>query len=189
MNRKHEIGTMKAILLYILSKWKGTQPCDVYHIVKTAFYAQKYHLARYMCPLYHDKIIALPYGPAPSAMYDSLKIARGDEKAKSYHQRDGLMEVSAPVQFSNEIFGTIEEPDMRYISRSQVECLDAALEEVGKMDFNEILNTTHQDEWYRAFHDPISKEMNPVAIAKEAGADEASLDYLKENLEIDKALA
>lgn len=180
---------MKAILLYILNKWNGTQPCDVYHIVKTVFYAQKHHLARYMCPLYHDKIIALPYGPAPSAMYDSLKIARGDELAKYYHQRDGLAEVSSSIHFSNEVFGTNEKPDMRYLSPSQVECLDVALDEVGKMDFNEILNNTHQEEWRRAINDPVSKEMDPVVIAKEAGADEAALDYLKENLEIDKVLA
>lgn len=184
-----DINTMKAVLLYILNKWNGTQPCDVYHIVKTVFYAQKYHMAKYMCPLYHDKIIALPYGPAPSAMYDSLKMARGEERVKGFHQGDGLEAVSAPVSFNNEIFSSIEKPDMDYLSPSQLDCLDKALNEVGQMDFNEILNTTHQEEWRRAFNDPNSKEMNPIAIAREAGADDAALEYLKNNIELDKALA
>lgn len=78
---------------------------------------------------------------------------------------------------------------MDYLSPSQLDCLDKALNEVGQMDFNEILNTTHQEEWRRAFNDPNSKEMNPIAIAREAGADDAALEYLKNNIELDKALA
>lgn len=31
---KNEISTLKAVLLYIINGWNGTQKCDVYHIVK-----------------------------------------------------------------------------------------------------------------------------------------------------------
>ena len=188
MANRYDISVMKAVLLYIVGRWSGTQECDVYHIVKAAFYAQKYHLARYFTPLYPDTIVALPYGPVPSAMYDVLKIARGDVQAMRYHKNDGLGEVAAAVHFENEAFSTNERPDMDYLSRSQVECLDDALAEVGRMDFNTIRNTTHQNEWNRAFNDPVSKKMDMVAIAKEEGANSDALEYLKESLELDEAL-
>ena len=188
MRTEHDILTLKAVLLYIIGKWSGTQKCDVYHIVKAAFYAQKYHLARYLYPLYKDTIVALPYGPAPSDIYDALKIARGDASAIRYHQHDGLIQVASPVNFDSEVFSTDEKPDMDYLSRSQVECLDDALQTVGKMSFNEIVSTTHQQEWQRAFNDHNSKKMDMVAIAREEGADETSLAYLRESIALDEAL-
>lgn len=184
-----DIQVMKTVLLYILNMWSGTQKRDVYHIVKATFYAQKYHLARYMCPLYPDKIVAMPYGPAPSAMYDALKIARGDARAISFHQNDGLCMVAAPIRFDSEVFYSEEKPDMKYLSPSQIECLDNAINTVGEMSFNEIVSTTHQKEWSRAYNDTSSKEMDMVEIAREEGADEAALEYLKDSLELDDAFA
>jgi hypothetical protein len=51
---KNEIMTLKAVLLYIINVWNGTQKCDVYHIVKAAFYAQEFHLQS----LELDKVLA-----------------------------------------------------------------------------------------------------------------------------------
>ena len=51
---KNEIMTLKAVLLYIINGWNGTQKCDVYHIVKAAFYAQEFHLQS----LELDKVLA-----------------------------------------------------------------------------------------------------------------------------------
>lgn len=184
----NETSTLKAVLLYIINGWNGTQKCDVYHIVKAAFYAQEFHLVRYMRPLCKDSIIALPYGPAPSAIYDALKIARGDARAIAYHKWDGLMEVAAPIAFNDELFSTKEQPDMECLSRSQVECLDAALSKVGEMSFDELVNNTHQSEWKRAIDTP-SKRMSLLAIAREGGADESAIAYMKQSLELDKALA
>ena len=185
---KNEISTLKAVLLYIINGWNGTQKCDVYHIVKAAFYAQEFHLVHYMRPLCKDSIIALPYGPAPTAIYDALKIARGDARAIAYHENDGLIDVAAPIAFSDEIFSTDEKPDMDFLSRSQVECLDAAMRKVGDMSFDDLVSHTHQSEWKRASRTP-SRRMNLLAIAREGGADESAIAYMKQSLELDKALA
>lgn len=185
---RNEISTLKAVLLYIINGWNGTQKCDVYHIVKAAFYAQEFHLVRYMRPLCKDNIVALPYGPAPSAIYDALKIARGDARAIAFHEKDGLMEVAAPIAFCDEIFSTKELPDMDWLSRSQVECLDDAMHKVGEMTFDELVNNTHQSEWKRAIDTP-SKRMSLLAIAREGGADENALAYMEQSLEFDKLFA
>ncbi len=184
--RKTEINTLHNILLYIISRLSGTQKCDVYRIVKAAFFAQKFHIVRYFRPLYMDKIVALPYGPVPSALYDVLKYARGDSR---FMDSDSELKAAAVgIKFEDEVFSAIEKPDMDYLSVSQVECLDDAIEKVANMSFNEIRDTTHQAEWQRASQTP-QREMDLLAIAKEEGADDASIEYLKESLSVDKMLA
>lgn len=188
MQNKNDIQTLRAVLLYIINHLSGTQKRDVYRIVKAAFFAQEFHLVRYMQPLYKDRIVALPYGPVPSALYDTLCFVRGDAGVSSYHANDGLSEAAKGIHFSEESFSASEQPDMDFLSRSQVECLNDAIAKVMTMTFNEIRDTTHQQEWERAAA-TSNREMDLVAIAREGGADASTLEYLKESLAVDKLLA
>lgn len=184
MNREEAL-TLKAIVLYILKNSKSRASHTVYYIVKTAFIAQQKHLAKYLCPLFDDKIIALQFGPVPSALYDALKIARGDAKTKYFHRNDELHIVYDSISFCDETFTANENPDMNYLSKSAIECINEALEVVSSMSFEEIVNATHGDEWNKAYNNPDNKNMSYLAIAREGGADESSISYLKENLELD----
>lgn len=187
MNREDAL-TLKAVVLYILKNCSSHVSRNVYYIVKAAYVAQQKHLAKYLCPLYEDRITALQFGPVPSSIYDSLKIARGDANAMYFHRNDDLHLVYDSISFSDEVFSTDEEPDMNYLSSSAVECINEALKEVSAMSFDEIVNATHGEEWTRAYNNPGSKQMNYLAIAKEGGADDSSLSYLEENLELDDLL-
>lgn len=187
MNREDAL-TLKAVVLYILKNCSSYVSRNVYYIVKAAFVAQQKHLAKYLCPLYEDKITALQFGPVPSSIYDALKIARGDANAMYFHRNDDLHLVYDSISFSDEVFSADEEPDMNYLSSSAIECINEALKEVSSMSFDEIVNATHGEEWTRAYNNPGSKQMNYLAIAKEGGADDSSLSYLKENLELDGLL-
>lgn len=187
MNREDAL-TLKAVVLYILKNCSGRVSRNVYYIVKAAFVAQQKHLAKYLCPLYEDKITALQFGPVPSSIYDALKIARGDANALYFHRNDDLHLLYDSISFSDEVFSANEEPDMNYLSPSAIECINEALKEVSAMSFDEIVNATHGEEWERAYNNPGSKQMNYLAIAKEGGADNTSLSYLKENLELDGLL-
>ena len=187
MNREDAL-TLKAVVLYILKNCSSHVSRNVYYIVKAAFVAQQKHLAKYLCPLYDDKITALQFGPVPSNIYDALKIARGDANAMYFHRNDDLHLVYDSISFSDEVFSANEEPDMNYLSPSAIECINEALKEVSAMSFDEIVNATHGEEWTRAYNNPGSKQMNYLAIAKEGGADDSSLSYLKENLELDGLL-
>ncbi len=187
MNRD-DILTLKAVILYILKNCSAHVSRNVYYIVKTAFVAQQKHLAKYLCPLFEDKIIALQFGPVPSNIYDVLKIARGDSNAMYFHRNDDLCLVYDSISFCDEVFTANEDPDMNYLSTSAVECIDEALREVSEMTFDQIVRTTHGEEWTRAFNNPNCKEMSYLAIAKEGGANDSSISYLKENLELDSSL-
>lgn len=185
---KEDYLTLKAVVLYILKNCTAHVSRNVYYIVKTAFVAQQKHLAKYLCPLYKDVITALQFGPVPSSIYDALKIARGDANAMYFHRNDDLHLVYDSISFNDEVFSADEDPDLNYLSASAVECINDALKEVSSMSFDDIVNATHGEEWERAYNDPESKTMNYLSIAKEGGADDSSILYLKEILELDEML-
>ena len=108
----------------------------------------------------------------------------------AYHTTDGLSEVSASIGWEDERYFTKEYPDMDYLSESDIQALDEAIERVSKMSFNDILSDTHGKEWERVFNSKRSgkKVMDPLRIAEEGGADQSTLAYLKEFIELKKAL-
>lgn len=189
MMNKEDIMILKAALLYIIKK-SEEKHYDVYGIVKIAFYAQQIHLSSSGLPLFNDEICALPFGPVPSIIYNILKLARGDEREIEYHQSDGLLEVSASIGWNNKHYFAKENPNLDYLSVSDIQALDEAIERVSKMSVNDILSDTHGKEWERAFNSKKrgKKVMDLIKIAEEGGADKDTLVYLKEYLELEKAL-
>jgi len=181
-----EVQTLKAVLLYIIQNSRGDKR-DVYGIVKTAYYAQLEHFVNYATPMFDDKIYALPFGPVPSRIYNILKVARGDSASGAYLNDERLVAIASSIQFEDEFFYTAENPDMAYLSKSDIDCLNRAIAKVAGMTFSQIKWDTHGQEWQRAFGTD-AKILDNLSIAKEAGADKAHLDYLNESLEIDKLL-
>jgi len=181
-----EVMTLKAVILYIINNTNDDK-CDVYHIVKTAYYAQQLHFSEYATPLFMDEFHALKFGPVPSKIYDILRVARGDVRSKDFLHDERLVEIASSINFSDEYYSSKEDPDMSYLSKSNVECLDMAIEKVSQMTFESIVSDTHGEEWKRAYGSD-SKILDDINIAKEAGADEAHLEYLKDSLEIEKLL-
>ena len=164
MMTKDDMCTLKAALLYIIEKSDASK-CDVYGIVKTAFFAQQIHLAKFGCPLFNDDICALQFGPVPSNVYDVLKIARGDQKELSFHMNDGLTGVSASIGWDSERYSAKEHPNMDFLSPSDIQSLDEAITKVSKMDFNSLRDNTHGKEWNRAFKSGVGKKvMNTLVL-------------------------
>ena len=185
--RTDDILKIKAVLLYIIQN-SNSDRHDVYSIVKTAYYAQQFHFAKWALPIFKDKIAALKFGPVPSTIYDILKISRGDASALRFHKNDTLHLVSEAIGFEDESFIAKEMPDMDFLSISEIECLNAAITKVASMGFGEIANDTHGEEWSRVWNDSSLHFMDNLRIAKEGGADDATVCYLKEALILDEIL-
>lgn len=179
-----DISVIKAVLLYILTH-SDDENRDVYSIVKAAYYAQQSHLAKYGTPLFKGRICALPFGPVPFNIYNILKMSRGDFGTEGRHDLDDMRQASESIAFDNEMFSAKEEPDMDFLSQSDVECLDGGIKKVAGMSFDQIKRDTHGKEWSRACKVP-RKEMNVLNIAKEGNASEGALQYLKDYLETDR---
>ena len=182
--KRDDLMTLKAVLLYILENGGDKMRRNVYYIVKTAYFAQQKHLTKWLCPIFNDKIVALPFGPVPSSIYDALKMSRGDQKTILFHDSDGLKEVSDAISFEDEVFMPKEKVDMDWLSKSDIDSLQEAIEEVSQMTFEQILQATHGSEWQRAFDS--DKMMDYVEIAKEGGLSGEALEYLKDNLEFNQ---
>ena len=188
MRTEDDILTLKAVVLYIIEH-SSMKHRDVYSIVKTAFYAQQIQFSQSGIPLFKDEICALPFGPVPSDIYDILKIARGDQSAIEFHLHDGLLDIASAVGFDAERFFAKEKPDMDYLSVADVHALDQAIQRIDAMQFEDIVNDTHSDEWARVFNGKSRKKvMNNLNIAKEGGASPEILEYLKEYYELEHAL-
>lgn len=182
---------LKAVVLYIIENSSPSRR-DVYSIVKTAFYAQQMQFANSGMPLYKDDICALPFGPVPSDIYHILKIARGDQNEMEFHKNDGLIEIAHSIGFDSEAFFSKESPDMDYLSKSDVETIDAAIKRVSEMSFDDIVKDTHSQEWDRVFNGGKGKKgkrvMDNINIAKEGNASPEMLEYLKEFFALENAL-
>lgn len=176
---KVDVLTMKAVLLYII-KNSSDDKRDVYCIVKAAYYAQQLHFAKWGLPIYKDKICALPFGPVPSVMYDILKLSRGEVHEQAYLRRIGVDGIAKAIGWEYESYYAKEDPDMDYLSASDVECLDEAISKVAKMSFSEIKDDTHGAEWNRAYFHTQNKVMDNLNIAREADASDEVVHYLQE---------
>ena len=183
---KDDILVIKAVLLYILTHSNDGQR-DIYSLVKTAYYAQQNHLAQYGTPLFKDCICALPFGPVPSNIYNVLKMASGDSNELNYHRSDDMHLASDAINFKSGRYSAKEDPNMDFLSKSDIDSLNYGIEKVAKMSFNQIKEDTHGMEWNRAFNSKSSlKEMNLLNIAKEGDASSDALRYLEDFLETDR---
>ena len=183
---KDDILVIKAVLLYILTHSNDGQR-DIYSLVKTAYYAQQNHLAQYGTPLFKDCICALPFGPVLSNIYNVLKMASGDSNELNYHRSDDMHLASDAINFKSGRYSAKEDPNMDFLSKSDIESLNYGIEKVAKMSFNQIKEDTHGMEWNRAFNSKSSlKEMNLLNIAKEGDASSDALRYLEDFLETDR---
>ena len=183
---KDDILVIEAVLLYILTHSNDDQR-DIYSLVKTAYYAQQNHLAQYGTPLFKDCICALPFGPVPSNIYNVLKMASGDSNELNYHRSDDMHLASDAINFKSGRYSAKEDPNMDFLSKSDIESLNYGIEKVAKMSFNQIKEDTHGMEWNRAFNSKSSlKEMNLLNIAKEGDASSDALRYLEDFLETDR---
>ena len=124
-------------LVYIASRWPNV---GRFHVGKVIYFADRDHLRRYGRPVTGDRMIAMDNGPVPSLAYDILKQpaladgAIGEKPGKPHPE-----------------YMALREPDLTYFSKTDLACLDAAIEHCRKMSFGAISDETHTHKaWLRA---------------------------------------
>ena len=153
------------VLLYIAEKCP-----DVYKALKVLYFADKEHLAQYGRLVCGNSYVAMSHGPVPSGAYDLIKYAR----------RDGFWDdnVSAEKAFSIESNSIVShrKADLRFLSESDRECLDAAIQRYGNMPFSKLKALSHDSAFKSADqNDFISLD----ALAKSLPNGDLLSDYLR----------
>jgi len=138
----------KVVAAIVVLAESGIRDLTKYKICKLLFLADKHHLVRYGRPVTGDRICAMEYGPVPSVVLDSLNmllgIEGGNPKAREIAERLAA-HVSLDERYHNKHFCLLHKIDAkRYLSRSDLEALDAVVKEHGNKSFEELKAMTHE---------------------------------------------
>ncbi|TSD63869.1 DUF4065 domain-containing protein [Inquilinus sp. KBS0705] len=155
-------------LLFIANKIANNGVADKYATLKILYFAEKRHLSLYGRLITDDRFAALKYGPVPSNSYDIL------ENNLIYGESFQLV--------SNKKIHPLTSPDLDYLSESDVECLSHAIEENIALDFQSLMEKSHDNAYHEAFDSGL-QYMNIESIAIQEGADQNMLGFIKEHYE------
>lgn len=174
---------MTELVLYILGKTGGI---DFYHTFKILYFAEMKHLAKWGSSIVPDEFRAIKYGPVPTRLYNAVK--------ELSHPRMALAECLAEVIcFAGEDAPNVllpkREANLRFLSKSEIDVLDHAIEENESLTFGQLMHKSHDEAW-----DEANRRVNdtniisPISMAKVLNADEAMLEYIKEQMQLESAL-
>ncbi len=138
---RYATKTAKA-LEAILWLANASQGIDIYHVVKAAFYADKYHLNRYGRPISGDEYYADRYGPLAQCVYGLLT----DNPLEML-----ALELNGPLPFKIQQPWRVipdREANLRLLSESDIEALAHGLRQVEGRTFDDLVQMTHNEKAY-----------------------------------------
>lgn len=174
---------LSEIVLYILNKTNGL---DYYHLFKVIYFANMEHLVKYGFPMVTDDFYALPDGPVPTALYDSIK---RDTNCDSELRNLLSSSIKKGEDDAYYMLAASRKTDEDYLSKADTEVLDNSIKENAYLPYSELKAKSHGKEWERAFSQSSNKKMSIVGIAKDGRASDDMIEYIKENLMNESALA
>lgn len=179
LNFKVDIDKSIQATLFVLNQVGGT--CDFHKIFKVLYFADQKHLARFGRPITGDNYVAMKNGPVPSNIYDILKSIRTETVFSDYaKQYMPLFDVRM-----NHFAVAKQEADLEYLSETDVECLNEALQENKDLNFKQLTDKSHDPAYNQALKDDY---IPLLEIAKVGGANEAMLNYIQLNVQNQRAL-
>ena len=142
---RYAVHTAKAVevIVWLANAKPGI---DIYHVVKCAFFADKDHLNRHGRPITGDDYDADTYGPLGRSVHRLLRrdpiemLALGGNGILPFRVLDNARWIVEVDRGAN----------LQVLSKSDVDALQSAVEEVGDLSFNELVNRTHAEPAYIA---------------------------------------
>jgi uncharacterized phage-associated protein len=117
---------------------------DIYHVVKCAFYADKYHVNKYGRPIAGDHYVADTYGPLGKAVYGLMN---GDPFEILALGGNGDLPFTVGERW--QVVATRDANSNR-LSESDVEALEWAVRQYADMTFDELVDESHSEHAYLA---------------------------------------
>jgi len=166
---------MQAVL-YVAERLKGRR--DMHSIFKTLYFADRENLSRYGRSITGDVYIAMSYGPVPSKIDDIFKAVRGDSFFSNY-----AAELKKYFHFVNKYMIEPDQgPDLDYLSETDIECLDFAIEKCSGKSFAELTEMSHDLAWNNTRRD---REISVKDILRENMDTEEYVEYISSKLEME----
>ena len=144
---KYKVNSEKAIeTIVLLSTLKPG--VDLYHMAKTVFYAEKYHINRYGRPIIGDEYICGKDGPFPSKIRDLVHSKDPYLTSENLEAIHKAINVSRGKEKDFPIIDSKRNPNMDLFSESDIECLIDAFKEIMPLSFSELREQTHKEKAY-----------------------------------------
>lgn len=176
-----DVLKLKAAVLYIVNK---CGEIGFMHLFKILYFANREHIAKYGRNIINDTFCALPKGPVPTFLYDAVK----PSGPKNEYQKiisDSLYSQDPTYYY---LLKAKEKPDMDELSKSDILCLDKSIDENIRLDMIRLSEKSHDMAWREASKQGLSRQMKSLSIAKAGGANDAMIEYIKENELIDSVI-
>ena len=173
--KQYEDQKIKEVILYILGK---TGVVDYYHLMKILYLAERQHLAKWGERITVDDYYALPHGPVPTRIYDSLKAVKDG--------KGGFLSDVVSVAPDTPDVIALREADMGYLSKSEIDALDSAIAKNIVKSFAELEQMTHDEYYFKALEN--GRKMTVEDIARSGGATEQMVEFIREEMAFDHAL-
>lgn len=180
MNKLFKYDRAISSLLYSLQQLGGRS--DIHKLCKILYFADQRHLSEYGRSISGDTYIAMQFGPVPSCVDDILKALRGDSFFSSVPEIEHLRQC---MVFENRfIVRALKKPDMDDLSVSDIKCLDYAVNLCKDKSFAELTEFSHGLAWSNTQRD---RAISVKDILREAGDEEAYVEYIADNLKTQAA--
>jgi uncharacterized phage-associated protein len=161
-NQYHKYLKALETLIYVASKEQRS-----YWALKAIYFADKEHLAKYGRQIFGDSYIAMKHGPVPSLAYDIVKDVQG---RNSWIQFDDPVPSSVFSAPDNHTLIPQREADKRYLSKTELLCLDNACTFVSSLSFAQLREKSHDKAYLSVEQDeeiPIEKVVETLENGKE----------------------
>jgi uncharacterized phage-associated protein len=160
-------------ILYVAQR---VQDPSFHRISKVLYFADKYKLARYGGLVVADEYVAMKNGPVPSAVYDLLKSVRGDGNHGAVDKARAAFSVVDHYRVR-----ILRESDVRYLSKVDLESLNASIHEVGGLAFDQLTERSHDSAWRSADENDF---MRLEDIARATAAPDRALAAVRDRFAI-----
>lgn len=167
-------------ILYILKMMGGT--CDIHKCHKILYFADNEHLSKYGRSITGDAYVKMSFGPVPTCIYDLFKAVRGDSFFASQvnYVRERCFHF-----VNNKDFTATAEPDMSFLSESDVEILNKYIAKFKDMDFNDVSNVSHGYAWSNTAQNGFISVRDRLI---EMGDSENYINYVEEQMRAEEAV-
>lgn len=173
-----EKDTSIQAILYIAQHLERS---DIHKICKILYFADQMSLSKYGRSITGDTYIAMNYGPVPSNIEDIFKALRGRSYFSAY-----VDDIRPYFGFANDyILKALKQPDMDYLSGSDVKCLDAAIAKCKDLSFYQLTALSHDYAWSNTSRDGV---MSVADILKEAGDSDEYIRFVETDMVLERAL-
>ena len=142
-----------------------------FYVCKILYFAERDHLRSYGRPIIGDRYHAMDNGPVPSFAYNVLK---GDLTPSEVKLSEGAL---VPIdRYRHPAYEAGREPRLEYFSKSDLECLDRAIEYCKGRSFGTLSDETHKHKaWEKANLNAPMKWLDFLDEADPAMAEEAKV--------------